>query len=169
MCRHLRPNAPRCLSDITVSCCKRAACHWYGCSCLYNVCISVNSCFRAGVLKVALALLVVVNVALVLQDLRAPPGLRAARTRTLAPQKLINNGIYGNMTCFSNTCGCSTARRPLTIASFTKAWSAHSYGGLGKHADNLYRSLAKIGHTVHVFTTAVRPVRAMDVEVGARV
>ncbi len=57
-------------------------------------------------------------------------------------------------------------RKPLRIAAFTKAWSAHSFGGLGKHADHLYRSLAMHGHTVHVFTSAIRPVRVTDIEVG---
>ncbi len=55
--------------------------------------------------------------------------------------------------------GMQPNRTRLKIAAFTKAWSTHSFGGLGKHADNLYRSLAERGHTVHVFTTAIRPVR----------
>jgi hypothetical protein len=57
-------------------------------------------------------------------------------------------------------------RTRFKVAAFTKAWSTHSFGGLGKHADNLYRSLAKRGHTVHVFTSAIRPVRSQEIEVG---
>lgn len=86
-----------------------------------------------------------------------------------APRVPLRTALNSSISCYPNVCGCSGASRPrLTIAGFTKAWSAHSYGGLGKHADNLYRSLAERGHTVHVFTTAVRPVRAIDVEVGAQ-
>ena len=67
----------------------------------------------------------------------------------------------------ANCKACSgTPRTNLTIAAITKAWSAHSYGGLGKHADNLYRSLVQRGHTVHVFTTDIRPTRAQDVGMG---
>ena len=104
------------------------------------------------------------NIALLLQRDDLPPERPAPLLRALAPDSANN---FTSMTCFVNTCGCVQPRRPLTIAAFTKAWSAHSYGGLGKHADNLYRALAEKGHTVHVFTTATRPERTLDVEVGA--